>query len=430
MESSSLLRIAVIALIISCVIIGSSTFFIDASGDGLTISEDLRYGTDPFEQDTSGNGLTDYEELRVHDTNPLVEDTTGDGLADAEQVLEIGTDPSVNDTTGDGLTDVEQIDELNTDPTVNDTTEDGLADAEQVFELGIDPAVNDTTGDSLSDAEQVHNLSTNPAVNDTTGDGLSDAEQVFELGTDPAANYTTENGLSDIEEIEIGTDPTMNDTSGDGLPDGYAYEEGELDPLRKNVVVEINYEEGVELPEELDDVVDVFDEAPVESDVGEPGINLVLIDDGTVDELSTTDFETYAHETYQDDFNRQGDGVYHALFVEDLEQGEDTIGVTRADTDGMLVDDWEDDATAATFMHELGHQMGLWLDVHDGIDSTEYTWGEYPSIMNYNRPVDCSATECVVEYPLEFDDGTGHDDWGYIEENYDENHPDTSEIAP
>lgn len=35
-------------------------------------------------------------------------------------------------------------------------------------------------------------------------------------------------------------------------------------------------------------------------------------------------------------------------------------------------------------MNELGHSMGLTSDAFEGIDSDEYRWVEYTSVMNYN----------------------------------------------
>jgi len=59
---------------------------LDNDGDGLSDSEELSYGTDPFSKDTDNDGLSDKEELKTYHTNPRNKDTDGDGYSDGDEV--------------------------------------------------------------------------------------------------------------------------------------------------------------------------------------------------------------------------------------------------------------------------------------------------------------------------------------------------------
>jgi hypothetical protein len=90
-------------------------------------------------------------------------------------------------------------------------------------------------------------------------------------------------------------------------------------------------------------------------------------------------------------------------------------------------------AMASTFMHELGHTLGLVNDIHEGIDNTTQAgwidlpyfqkmrairearnyWDNYQSCMNYGK---------LRYYVLGYSDGSNgakdFDDWGYIDLTY------------
>jgi hypothetical protein len=53
----------------------------------------------------------------------------------------------------------------------------------------------------------------------------------------------------------------------------------------------------------------------------------------------------------------------------------------------MVVEEHSDHQTIDIMLHEMGHQMGLWGRYDERIDSYKYEWDEYPSVMNYNRPM-------------------------------------------
>jgi hypothetical protein len=124
----------------------------DSDGDGLTNSEELTLGTDPFLADTDGDGLPDGDEVRIYRTDPLNPDTDGDGLSDGEEVLRYMTDPLNPDTDGDGLSDGEEI-ARRTSPLDPDTDKDGMNDGLEV-NVGTDPLHQDTDRDGLLDGQE------------------------------------------------------------------------------------------------------------------------------------------------------------------------------------------------------------------------------------------------------------------------------------
>jgi eukaryotic-like serine/threonine-protein kinase len=71
---------------------GTPSPFLDSDGDGLTDTQELLIGTDPFNPDTDGDGLTDGEEVLIYGTDPRRADTSGDGINDGTAVA-TGIDP-------------------------------------------------------------------------------------------------------------------------------------------------------------------------------------------------------------------------------------------------------------------------------------------------------------------------------------------------
>ena len=405
----------------------------DTNGDGLTDYKEIKvYKTDPLKNDTNGDGLSDYREVKVYETNPLENNTDSDGLTDYEEVEVHNTNPLQTDTDSDGLTDYKEIKVHETDPNKIDTNNDGLTDYKEIKVYETDPLKKDTDSDKLSDYEEVTLHNTDPNKKDTNGDGLTDYEEIKVYETDPLKNDTDNDSLDDVKEVNIGTDPTELDTSGNGLPDGYKYRDSSLDVERLNIIVEIAYTKKAGYPDGILNVVDKFDKAPVTSNMGKEGINLVLVgQNNSVSGIDTVSLDHYINNHYKNRlFN--GYGAYHALFVHQIPslENKNTVGITRESIDGMLVqyDRDTDRKVSSTFMHELGHQLGLLPSVFDGIDSTKYTWEEYPSVMNYNGP-SCSLVQtmlynCESKAPLKLTDS----EWRIIEDNIDTNTPDISKV--
>ncbi len=92
----------------------------DSDSDGLTDSEELVLGTDPYDPDTDDDGLNDGTEVDMAAgtgcPDPLNPDSDGDTLSDGAEVS-LGTDPCNTDTDGDGVDD--NIDDRPTEPGVS-----------------------------------------------------------------------------------------------------------------------------------------------------------------------------------------------------------------------------------------------------------------------------------------------------------------------
>jgi len=76
----------------------------------------------------------------------------------------------------------------------------------------------------------------------------------------------------------------------------------------------------------------------------------------------------------------------------------------------MVEDQWGDDHTGSTVMHELGHSLGLSNTDFDGIDSARYSFRSYTSVMNYDAP------RAFYGFSSESGPRT-FDDWGYLDEH-------------
>lgn len=74
--------------------------------------------------------------------------------------------------------------------------------------------------------------------------------------------------------------------------------------------------------------------------------------------------------------------------------------------------DW---TMAPTFLHELGHSLGLMPSVFDGIDSDKYTFAEYPSIMKCSKVGD--DTQPPMSDYLNYSSGGVFNDWAYLNQN-------------
>ncbi|USZ69804.1 hypothetical protein NGM10_17055 (plasmid) [Halorussus salilacus] len=440
---------------------GTDPLEADTDDDGVNDDRERDIGTDPTAADTDGDGLDDGEEIEEYDTDPTEADTDDDSLEDGEEVDEYGTDPTAADTDGDGLDDSEELDDYDTDPTSADTDEDGLEDSEEVEEYDTDPTEADTDDDGLEDGEEVEEYATDPIEADTDDDGLEDGEEV-DFGSDPTKVDTDDDGLDDDREEVRGLDPTDPDTDGDGIEDGEEIDEydtdpfdadtdddglddgeevdeydtdpteadtdgdglkdsmevandspvADADPLRKDIFVEIDYMEGHKPDEnELEEVVEQYDDAPVENPDGSEGITLHLVFDKEVpteDETDPGDRDRIMN-MYMD---HEGQGYHYALAVEQpVLDGKNVGGYSSVEyNNGAFVfGSYGGDPEAATFMHELGHSMGLSGD-YEGVDSDEVPYTEYSSVMNYNHD--------SYDDPLEYSDEEPFDDWEHINETF------------
>lgn len=80
----------------------------DFDGDGLNLSEEYEYDTNPFKADSDDDGLNDYDEEKLYNTNSYCWDTDNDEMSDGTEV-DCGLNPLINDSDSDGILDKEEI---------------------------------------------------------------------------------------------------------------------------------------------------------------------------------------------------------------------------------------------------------------------------------------------------------------------------------
>jgi len=455
----------------------------DTTGDGLTDYDEIyKYGTDPTTKDTTGDGLKDYDEIYKYETDPTTKDTTGDGLTDYDEIYKYGTDPLEYDTNNNQISDYDEVNKYGTDPTLNDTTGDGLKDYDEIYKYGTDPTTKDTTGDGLTDYDEIYKYETDPTTKDTTGDGLMDYDEIYKYETDPTTKDTTGDGLTDYDEIyKYETDPTTKDTLNNGLTDAFSIKEYNINPsedkniaedvsvmpfehnqihdsyplesisgpmsgidssgdgfydelsesnlyLQKegiDIFIEISYMEDVNIPKStLLNIQKAFSNAPIKnSDGEESGINIhYIINEEPVSKLDSLSLNSF-NNNRDNYFKYDNKGVYHLLFAHEVTIDDSRVGgfATVQNDDMVVSTEGNYRHIGATTMHEIGHKVGLWPGDYVGIDSTEISFEDYPSVMNYNYLSECQTN---IENCYNFsEDSDTFNDWKHIEENYNNNHP-------
>ncbi|WP_018348580.1 hypothetical protein [Longispora albida] len=211
--------------------------------------------------------------------------------------------------------------------------------------------------------------------------------------------------------IEIATD-----TDGDSLPDawetsGYdANGDGVIDvdlpgmgasPTKKDIFVEMDYMSGrLASATALDRIVAVFAAAPVSNPDGTTGIRLHL-DAGSArgatynlgggnevpydSNLQPAESQTLSIKSAHFDADRAA-VFYYMLWADDYDGSCSSGNAFAIPNDTFIVTmgprcDWTvtEDMNVGTFIHELGHNLGL---RHGGVDHTNYK-PNYLSVMNY-----------------------------------------------
>lgn len=209
-------------------------------------------------------------------------------------------------------------------------------------------------------------------------------------------------------EIEHFADPNplgVGDTDGDGIDDHSEYQVardfgGIADPFRQDILVEVDWMDGHGLGTRAKRLVT--------TQLHRHGYFLYIHRNAEIDTDGCLT-RSEAIDTYNSDFNYEGyDAFRYAVMGETL--WNDASGVAIGDT--FLVDDstwWINSMTlpqAGTFIHELGHTLGLTQSqAFKQIDTVGSVW--YDSAMNYLY----QAT--MVDFS---DNGAGgnsndHDDW-------------------
>lgn len=459
----------------------------DQDSDGLRNYEEWMEGTSFTTSDSDGDGLNDNVEVNKYGTNPLHADSDNDSLEDGVEVNEYGTNPSSPDTDGDNLDDATELKEYGTEPTSPDSDEDGLKDGPEVNVYGSDPLEPDTDNDSLDDGKEINEYETNPTSPDTDNDGLEDLTEVkgwaisvsFEdlykgdsqkkVDSDPNLEDTDNDNLNDFKERKHGSNPRKKDTDEDSLDDSEEINEYNTNPIdwdtdndrlndyletnlsransqARDVFVEVDWTETSQsLPATVKTkLVNVFEQAPIDNPDGSQGVNLHI----DIDEEVPTNTDFLKPENVNGSLNdiydfrekyftsEREDTHYYAILTKFVETDEEMLGGVAVSgvfsvstyvgfNDGEQFPN-ADKSIGTTFMHELGHVLGLDPRVFDGIDSENYAYTKYTSVMNYNSINDKIRVGKTSGYhyysyaseTYQYSSDGVFDDWNYLAKGF------------
>lgn len=220
----------------------------------------------------------------------------------------------------------------------------------------------------------------------------------------PAVKDSDGDGLTDVQETSIGTNPLDPDTDKDGLKDGW--ETGVLDgmdlkkmgasPLHKDIFVHMDYMKRSTATNGLGPNTNVlfsiqqaFENSPVQNPDGKSGINIHLITGKEIpydDDLQPLQIEFAAIK--KANFPSVRARVFHYMIWADAyDSGTSSgysFGIPSADF-VVTLGRWNDgaggtdDEKIGTFIHELGHNLGLH---HGGTEDINYK-PNHLSVMNY-----------------------------------------------
>jgi len=191
-------------------------------------------------------------------------------------------------------------------------------------------------------------------------------------------------GLSDAEERELGTDPANADTDGDALLDGWEVKGVDgtrlqdlgADPLRRDIFVEMDFMKragaALEPSAGVIHVLEIlYDQAPVGGPGLKKGIALHLdLDEEVPHQAEITVFSFYLAKRDHFDVAARGRCFHYMIWADGMRNDDGdfisgqsmgipddsfvvTLGPWKGDTGG------DDTEKVGTFMHELGHNLGL-----------------------------------------------------------------------
>lgn len=240
-------------------------------------------------------------------------------------------------------------------------------------------------GKNVSQVPRIYLTPTGSAV-DADGDGISDLLEA-DIGTSTSTSDLNLDGVLD-----------GYDTDGDGLSDGaeyYGVNHIDLnglgaDPMRADIFVECDYTAGYEpLQASIDEVIEAFANAPIVNPDGSTGVSLHVQIDAEIDDPSADYYDLNpAFNEYQEirnaNFSPDREGVFHyCVWTQKFDATSITGNAFGIGGDGFIVTlnnrIGDQEREAGTFMHELGHNLGL---QHGGQNGT-HCKPNYFSVMSY-----------------------------------------------
>jgi hypothetical protein len=214
-----------------------------------------------------------------------------------------------------------------------------------------------------------------------------------------------------------------NDIDNDGLPDEVERGRAGADPLHKDVYIEVSYTEGNRPSNEmLEDVRNVFANAPIKNPDGQTGVDVHFDVDRSASEVPVvmTPEDWGLDRAGRTAFDRKGEGYYHVVVVEKIvtPDGDHPAGLhIKGSSQVLVTNQYRQSAETRSFLHELGHAFGIGSTGRNGVDTYDVPYQSYPSVMNYNPAPQGTGPS--------FSNGSAgprdHDDWEEIAEELGEN---------
>jgi len=205
----------------------------DIDGDGISNTDEEKYGTDPNDPDSENDGFTDLWEI-TNGTDPNISNSTG-----YLEAIDLETGNKV-DRPSEELNDSNELPE-----DINKTVPENIDTIPPQLDADLDltpPYLDDETENTSNTKQNDLSENTEDAglnrtstgadltpifmlllLNDGDGDGMDDDWEIRYFGTltyGAEEDFDTDN-LSNLGEYNNHTDPNDHDTDDDGLTDGF-----------------------------------------------------------------------------------------------------------------------------------------------------------------------------------------------------------------
>ena len=239
------------------------------------------------------------------------------------------------------------------------------------------------------------------------------------IPTDESTGTGLEQSLRTSDK-SVSVDPTL-DSDNDGFTDVIEMAEPNLDPHRKDIMINVVSMEGLYIPPRIyDSVYTFFRRSPLDNG---DGIRIHFLKSSALPYDDSTSIDNM-NRHYLRTFDADERAHQYTLYVVNDIRTEryDPEGATHIDHQYMAVD--HDPRFIEVYLtHEIGHLFGLEPSHHTAIDSADVPYRIYPSVMNYNYFSSPSRQ-------IQFYNGTDINEWAIMNTTLNEKHSKYNATVP